>query len=147
MPPKGTVQRRLTRTADRKYPGVQGPRHWVRSSPIGAWIAFLAKDDDGVVQIHLVSPNGGPVRQLTRNKWPVRTAFNWSPDGRRIAYGMDNSIFITDLKDGSTVRVTEKSSDEDCPCPYSVCWSNDGKMVACNRNVEGRPQIFVLKLN
>ena len=34
-PPRGTQQRRLTYTANRKYPGLQGPRHWLRSSPDG----------------------------------------------------------------------------------------------------------------
>ncbi len=29
-PPRGTRQRRLTRTNDRKYPGLQGARHWLR---------------------------------------------------------------------------------------------------------------------
>src|SRR5207249_8992573 len=27
-PPKGAVQRRLTFTTERKFPGLQGPRHW-----------------------------------------------------------------------------------------------------------------------
>ena len=40
-PPRGTVQRRLTFTANRRHPGLQGPRHWLRSSPDGAKIAFL----------------------------------------------------------------------------------------------------------
>jgi len=35
-PPRGTVQRRLTRTSGRKHPGLQGPRHWLRSSPDGS---------------------------------------------------------------------------------------------------------------
>ena len=40
-PPKGCVQRRLTLTAERKFPGIQGPRHWLRSSPDGSRIAFF----------------------------------------------------------------------------------------------------------
>ena len=58
-PPAGAAQRRLTFTADRKFPGLQGPRHWLRSSPDGSRIAFLMKDDAGVVQLWTVSPNGG----------------------------------------------------------------------------------------
>jgi hypothetical protein len=56
FPPRNTVQRRLTFTADRKFPGLQGPRHWLRCSPDGSRIAFLMKDDDGVVQLWTVSP-------------------------------------------------------------------------------------------
>ena len=42
-PPRGHVQRRLTFTAGRRHPGLQGPRHWLRSSPDGAKIAFLMR--------------------------------------------------------------------------------------------------------
>ncbi len=152
MPPKGTVQRRLTYTADRKHPGLQGPRHWLRSSPDGARIAFLAKDDEGVVQIFFVSPCGGEPVQLTRNKWSVQTSFNWSPDGRFIAHGMDNSIFITEVGEGEAfgrpTRMTPQTSDDSRP--LGAIWSNDGSMIAYNRYVRsGRqayPQIFLLKL-
>ena len=50
-PPRGVVQRRLTFTAERKFPGLQGPRHWLRCSPDGSRIAFLMKDDAGIVQL------------------------------------------------------------------------------------------------
>lgn len=153
MPPKGAVQRRLTFTADRKYPGVQGPRHWPRTSPDGSKIAFLAKDDDGVVQIFFVSPLGGAIRQVTHNKWPLTTPFNWRPDGTAIAYGMDNSIFMTDVREGKTfgtsTRLTDRSSDELAPQPYGVVWSHDGKTIAYNRTVpQGKRrflQIFLFK--
>ena len=49
-PPCGVTQRRLTFTDGRRFPGVaQSPRHWLRSSPDGGRIAFLMKDDAGVV--------------------------------------------------------------------------------------------------
>ena len=158
MPPAGTVQRRLTFTAGRKHPGIQGPRHWLRTSPDGSKIAFLAKDDDGVVQIFFVSPLGGPVRQVTDNDWSVATPFNWSPDGTAIAYGMDNSIFITDVREGETFgtskRMTKRSDDDKpAPLPYGVVWSHDGKTIAYNRAVPNEErggrrylQIFLLKL-
>lgn len=153
-PPAGTAQRRLTFTAGRKYPGVQGPRHWLRSSPDGSEIAFLAKDDDGVVQLFFVSPLGGPVRQVTRSKWSIATPFNWSPDGTAIAYGMDNSIFITDVREGeafgTTRRMTERSTDALAPQALGVVWSHDGWTIAYNRAVpqgdENFLQIFLLKL-
>ena len=150
MPPKGTVQRRLTYTADRKHPGIQGPRHWLRSAPNGASIAFLAKDDRGIVQIFLVSPQGGEPVQLTRNRWPVQTSFHWSSDGRFLAYGMDNSIFLTDVTPGATfgqsTRVTERFPDDSRP--MGPVWSNDGRTIAYNRFVrvagQAVPQIFLL---
>ena len=32
------------------------PRHWVRSNPEGTQIAFLMRDDNGIVQLWLISP-------------------------------------------------------------------------------------------
>jgi len=154
MPPRGAVQRRLTYNTRRKYPGIQGPRHWLRSSPDGKWIAYLAKDDGGVAQIHLVSPNGGKGVQLTDNVWPVASAFNWSPDGRYIAYAMDNSIFVTDARAGETfgksIRMTERSDDERKPAETGIVWSNRGDRIAFCRRITHAgirfPQIFILTL-
>ncbi|EEP1025733.1 DUF3748 domain-containing protein, partial [Salmonella enterica] len=48
-PPLGVVQRRLTFTHQRVYPGLTNqPRHWVRSNPQATAIAFLMRDDNGV---------------------------------------------------------------------------------------------------
>jgi hypothetical protein len=58
-PPAGVVQRRLTFTHQRRYPGlVNTPRHWVRSQPAGDADCFLMRDDAGVVQLWLISPRG-----------------------------------------------------------------------------------------
>jgi len=151
-PPKGTVQRRLTHTADRKYPGIQGPRHWLRSSPDGQRISFLMKDDSGVVQIYTVSPTDGlPPRQLTHNPWSVTSTFTWSPDGRSIAFAADNSVFTVDTTTGESVRRTKRSSDEDAPMHEACAFSPDGKQIAFMRRLkeadatEGRAsQIFVV---
>jgi hypothetical protein len=154
MPPKGAVQRRLTHNTKRKYPGIKGPEHWLRSSSDGKWIAYLAKDDKGVAQIHLVSPNGGKGVPLTHNEWPVMSSFNWSPDGRYIAYAMDNSIFVTDTRDGGTfgnsIRVTDRSSDDRKPQPNGIAWSNRGDKIAFCRRIKQAgiafPQIFTVTL-
>ncbi len=129
-PPKGTVQRRLTYTANRKYPGIQGPRHWLRSSPDGSRIAFLMKDDDGVVQLWTISPHGGSPVQVTHNPWSVASAFSWSPDGRFIAHAMDNSIWVTEVASGRSVRLTPRSADADAPRPEACVFSPDGRKIA-----------------
>ena len=149
-PPRGTVQRRLTFTAERKYPGVQGPRHWLRSSPDGSRIAFLMKDDDGVVQLWTVSPNGGSMNQLTRNRFPIGSTFTWSPDGTHIAHVMDNSVGVTDSKTGQTHRLTNRSGDATAPRPEACVFAPDGKQIAYVRPVwmqdEFFNQIFVVGL-
>jgi hypothetical protein len=149
-PPRGTVKRRLTRTWGRKYPGIQGPRHWLRSSPDGSRIAFLMRDDAGVVQLFTVSPNGGEPVQVTRNPWPIASAFTWSPDGRSIAHVMDNSIFLTKVATGEAIRLTARSSDDDAPRPEACVFSPDGARIAYVRNVATAPtehrwnQIFIV---
>jgi len=135
-PPKGVVQRRLTFTADRKFPGLQGPRHWLRSSPDGSRIAFLMKDDNGVVQLWTISPNGGPAAQVTRNQWNIASAFTWSPDGKVIAHAMDNSIFVTDVASGQSTRLTPRSSDDEAPRPAACVFSPDGRKIAYVRTVK-----------
>lgn len=133
IPPKNVIQRRITYTADRKFPGIQGTRHWLRSSPDGSRIAFLMKDDAGIVQLWTVSPVDGLVSQLTKNAWDIASAFTWSPDGESIAHVMDNSVFLTDAVTGQSRRVTDRVSDEGAPLPEACVFSPDGKKVAFMR--------------
>jgi Tol biopolymer transport system component len=140
-PPKGTVQRRLTFTADHRFPGIQGPRQWLRSSPDGSQIAFLMKDDAGVVQLWTVSPNGGPIRQVTKNPWPVASAFTWSPDGRQIAHVADNSVCVTDVTSGHTRRLTIRTDNVAAPRSEACVFSPDGKSIAFVRRVPSPRQL------
>ena len=129
------VQRRLTFTAERPFPGIQGPRHWLRSSPDGSRVAFLMRDDEGVVQLWTVSPNGGPPVQVTRNASGVASAFTWSPDGRRIAHVMDNGVCVTDSETGRTDRLTPDSPDVVAPRPDACVFTPDGRRIAYVRPV------------
>ena len=151
FPPKGCVQRRLTLTAQRKFPGIQGPRHWLRSSPDGARIGFLMKDDAGIVQLWTVSPNGGAPKQITRNPWSIATALTWSPDGKLVAHGMDNSVCVTEVASGKTHRLTARTDDAKAPRPEACVFSPDGKKLAYVRRIsepgQSSNQIFVLFLD
>ncbi len=134
-PPKGTTQRRLTFTASDKYPGLQGPRHWLRSSPDGSRIGFLKKDDAGIVQFWTLSPNGGPPVQVTRNPDPVASAFTWHPDGRRVAFVLDNSVCVTDTRSGETTRLSPRDDDATAPRPEACVVSPDGRRIAFVRRL------------
>ena len=134
-PPRGTVQRRLTNTAGRRYPGIQGPRHWLRSAPDGSRIAFLMRDEAGVVQVWTIDPNGGDVTQVTDNPWDIGSAFTWSPDGTRLAHAMDNSVCVTDVATGQTERLTPRSPDASAPRPEACVFSPDGTRIAYVRPV------------
>ncbi len=147
-PPKGTQQRRLTHTADRNFPGLQGPRHWLRSSPDGSQIAFLMKDDNGVVQLWTISPNGGEPVPVTHNPWSIASAFTWSPNGRWLAHVMDQSVCLTEIATGQTIRLTLRQDEANAPRPEACVFSPDGTKIAYIRRVpadgQGSNQIFIV---
>ena len=151
FPPMGVVQRRLTFTAERKYPGIQGPRHWLRSSPDGKRIAFLMKDEVGTVQLWTISPNGGAPIRLTHHDTSIASAFSWNSDGTQIAHVMDNSVCVTHAADGHTDRLTLRSSDAQAPRPEACVFSPDGRRIAYVRPVQDGQtwynQIWVLQVS
>jgi hypothetical protein len=149
MPPKGTVQRRLTYTADTAYPGCGGV---VRSSSDGKWVSYLAADKNGKQQIFIISPDGGSSRQVTEHPAGVQTGARWSPDNKSICYQTENSVVICNISDEPFEkrfkRVTPVSKEE----LSNIVWSNDGKTIAFNRPVKDEAsgkiykQIFYVKL-
>lgn len=148
FPPRGVSQRRLTFTAGRAHPGIQGPRHWLRSAPDGSHIAFLMKDDAGVVQLWTVPPAGGPPVQATRNPDPIASAFTWSPDGRHVAHVMAGAVCVTDVATGATRALTAPSDPP--PRPEACVFSPDGRSIAFTREVPSARrswnQVFALQL-
>jgi Tol biopolymer transport system component len=143
------MQRRLTYTTDRKFPGIQGPRHWLRSSSDGSQVAFLMRDDDGIVQLWTVSPLGGKPRQVTRNHWDIASAFTWSPDGRFVAHIMDGGVCITEMASGNTRRLSKP--EDNTPRPEACVFSPDGRKIAYMKTVRQGDgefnQIFVCDTN
>ena len=144
-PLSGASQRRLTYTTDRRYPGIQGTRHWLRSSPNGSRIACLMKDDSGVSQIFTVSPATGEIKQLTHNSSDISSAFTWSPDGRWIAHGMDGRVCLTDTRSGETRQIAshrgETGTQESAPSKplgeirkEACVFSPNGKRIAFVRS-------------
>jgi len=151
-PPAGVTQRRLTFTADRRHPGIQGPRHWLRSSPDGARIAMLMRDDDGVVRLFTACPAGGPVAPLTRGGVGVESAFTWSPDGRLVAHVSGWGVRLVDVAGGESIALAESPPPGvTAPRPEACVFSPDGRRIAVVRGVAaggaGGPvhnQIFVV---
>ena len=135
-PPRGVLQRRITFTADRSHPGIDGPRHWLRSSPDGSRIACLMRDEVGIVQLFTVRPAGGHPVQVTHDAWHVASSFTWSPDGRRIAYVADSSVFVVDVASGVSTRLTDRLVAA-LPRPEACVFSPDGRRIAFMRSVAG----------
>lgn len=149
MPPKGTVQRRLTHTAETKNPGCEGV---VRSSADGRWIAFQARDENGIKQVFLISPTGGSLRQITQHDSDVQSGVRWNPNGKEVCYVWENSIVICDIGEGDFQSRFRQLTRSAVPAPGNLVWSHDGKLIAYNKEVKApdtsktTKQIFVIRL-
>ena len=150
MPPKGTVQRRLTHTAETNFPGCGGV---VRSSTDGKYISYLARDKKGVQQIFLISPAGGEPVQITAHTTDVQTGARWSSNNSRIAYIWDNSIVITQISEQPFENRFKRVTARTASAPSGLVWSNDEKTIAFNRLIKSegkngqKQQIFVIHLD
>jgi hypothetical protein len=148
MPPKGTVQRRLTHTATAEYPGCEGV---ARSSSDGQWIAYLAFDDQGTKQVFLINPVDGIPRQLSAHDSDVLCNARWHPDGRQICYVWNNSLVVHRIGDqGQSAGFELLTAASERP-PANPVWSHDGDIIAYNRvpnsgGKEGTKQIFLIRL-
>ncbi|MEP0712673.1 MAG: DUF3748 domain-containing protein, partial [Algoriphagus sp.] len=139
--PKGVKQRRLTFTTTKKNPGVQGPRQWIRSSPDGSEIYFYQRDDAGIIQICAVSPNGGEVKAITANNFSADTGFALSSDGKYLAYGSNEAIYVTAVANGKTQLVLTAPTDS-AQALSNINWSNTGYLLAYNRKVYQNATFF-----
>ncbi|WP_318376310.1 DUF3748 domain-containing protein, partial [Enterobacter sp.] len=121
-PPAGVQQKRLTFTHDRAFPGLANtPRHWVRSNPQATDIAFLMRDEQGIVQLWLIAPQGGEPRQLTHNARDIQSAFNWHPSGRALGFVLENRIAMCDAQRGDITFLT--TDHENVPAADAVVFS------------------------
>ncbi|SER04066.1 WD40-like Beta Propeller Repeat [Rosenbergiella nectarea] len=139
-PPAGIVQRRLT-FSDGVGVALQ-PRHWLRSSPDGRLIAFLMADLNDIIQLWVISPNGGLPQQSTQGYHDVQSAFTWHPLGKAITFVLNNQIVIYDLTLDTIVPLTTKTST--APCAEAVVWSPKGDKIAFMRDIGGFRQIFTV---
>jgi WD40 repeat protein len=142
--PLGVKQRRITFTKH----GVLGPRHWLRSTPDGKWILFLAKEKSNFINIYAISTNGGTIEQITYHDFDIQSGINISPDGKYISYVALNAVFISELFSNQTYQLTVNSNHIEKPTG-SVMWSPDGCTLAYNRYVNSSKgnylQVFLLQ--
>lgn len=141
-PPAGVVQRRLTFTHHRPWPGLATtPRHWVRANPQATDIAFLMRDSAGVVQLWLIAAEGGEPRQLTRTATGIQSAFNWHPSGRMLGFVLDNRIACCDAQRGEIRFLTGERANP--PSADAVVFSPDGTRIAWMEEVNGFRQLWL----
>ncbi|MBV8045355.1 DUF3748 domain-containing protein [Pluralibacter sp.] len=140
-PPAGVIQRRLTFTHQNRYPGLASqPRHWVRSNPQGDTLAFLMRDDTGLVQLWCISPQGGNLRQVT-NTSGIQSAFNWHPSGKWLGFVLENRIALCEAQTGEITFLTADHGNP--PSADAVVFSPDGALIAWMADVDGYRQLWV----
>ena len=140
-PPKGVSQQRLTFTHQRAWPGlVNVPRHWVRSNPQATQIAFLLRDEAGIVQLWLISPQGGEPRQLTHTTTGIQSGFNWHPSGEALGFILDDRLARCDAQSGEVTFLTADHANS--PSADAVVFSPDGHSIAWMEEVNGFRQLW-----
>lgn len=147
-PPLGAIQRRLTYTAETKYPGCTGI---VRSDLMGENLAYLAFDAQGIKQVFILSPKGGTPRQLTEHTTSVAGGLRWHPSGNSVFYVHDGKIVQCKLGEDSFNDRMKYLTSKQVAEPTNIVLSHDGKTLAFNRilayaNGQTSKQIFIIEL-
>lgn len=127
-PPKRSLQRRLTYTADTDFPGCEGI---VRSSYEGNILAFLAKDEGGIKQVFTIPTLGGKPAQQTFHASHVQGYLRWHPKNNGLVYVWENSLIYLEIKG-------QKSEILTGPSPFPLTnpvWSHHGHKLAYNRSL------------
>lgn len=114
-------------------------------SPSGDWIVFRAdRQEEDMLQIYLIRPDGSEERQLTCNPY-VNWAPFWHPNGRVIAYTTSRhghrayQIYLIDIETGRECRLTYSSTFEGLPS-----FSADGKQITwTSKRGDGTSQVFI----
>jgi len=99
------------------------------------------RDEYGIVQLWLISPQGGSLRQLTQCATNIQSAFNWHPSGKWLGFVLENRIACCDVQTGEIVFLTERHGNP--PSADAIVFSPDGRQVAWMEDVEGFRQLWV----
>src|SRR6478752_397169 len=100
------------------------------------------RDDEGVVQLWTISPNGGEPVQMTWTWYDVESAFTWNADGTRIACVMGGAVGVIDLQTGEVTRHIAPWPAESAPRPEACVFSPDGRHIAYVRPVPAGGAVY-----
>lgn len=99
-------------------------------SPDGQWLAFTDRPDGGQPGIWIVDRHGENRRFMAAAPSGIGQLV-WSPNGRRIAWGIQGleqygatpGAFVADVETGAVTRVATDST-------YSIDWAPDSRSLA-----------------
>jgi dipeptidyl aminopeptidase/acylaminoacyl peptidase len=115
---------------------VESPREF-RLSPDGRRFAFTA-EGAGARQIYVMALRGGYPEQLTATEKAASDP-QWSPDGRRIAFVRDESIWMIDVEGSHQALVTAHPAGNRAPR-----WSPGGHHIAFISRRRGWDQLWLV---
>ncbi len=116
-------------------------------TPDGSQVVFFAEngargDVPHAGDLFVVNADGSGLRQLnppgTFHAWVGLDAGSMSPDGRSVAFGVDDAIFIVDLDGGEARQITERSG-----FVWAVSWSPTGEWITYTR-LDGSTSVIEL---
>ena len=102
-------QRRLTHTVKRKFPGVQGPRNWLVSSPNGKTLYAPMKDDRGIVQLFGIDGATGSIQQITELDFSIESQITLNAAGTTCGFVCQQRIGLATVSTGETRWLSQTS--------------------------------------
>jgi Tol biopolymer transport system component len=122
---------------------------WPAWATSGEQLAYVT-DASGCPELRLTSLKEGwgvPVVARGTSDLPFWIGLqkpSFSPDGRRLAYGVNNqthSIYVSPVAGGRPIALDRKSIDQ-----HNAAWSPDGNWIAYQRLYEGRWELVKVPL-
>jgi TolB protein len=129
---------------ERSSPELQAPApaNFPKWSLDGGKIAFVDEDGYGAGSLYVMRADGTGVRRLTEDQvgW-----FQWSPDGRRVAFntysaGLDDTEIYVINADGTGERQMTENDDDDWAPASTV----DGRIAFVSDRDNDEGEIFVM---
>ena len=114
------------------------PAREYRLDPRERFVA-CTQEAGGARQIILLPLRGGPAVQLTSSEKSVSDP-QWSPDGRRLAFVRDGSIWVIEADGSRQVLVTEHPAGNSLPR-----WSPNGRQLAFISRRRGWSQVWLIE--
>ena len=122
-------------------------------SPDGKQIAFISGRSGSLLNrqalnIYVMDANGRNVVQLTGRSKDSLPSYGyahpaWSPDGKRIAFGYGDAIYVMNADGTSPVKITDVY--QFYPSEISPSWSPDGKSITFMEDGANGSDIYIIR--